>query len=195
MVLTMMNTSPVPSSSFHQREPRAHRIEPSVNDRFSRMRQLVLQQRREHARQIQQLREQSRQPVAELAENSQCIRLSVDLPGVLASDLEVLVEEGVLSIKASRKIMSIDGTSCLKKQKISRRYAINTDVVDIQELEAHLAHGVLTVNAPKKGKTHRISVDAESDQESTLSPTDIQIATGPNSAVKVSPTIERSESL
>jgi hypothetical protein len=98
-------------------------------------------------------------------ENENLMRLTVDLPGVLAKDLDVSVEHGILSISGSRKTFSIDGSVCVKKQKISRRYAIDTDVVDIEKVEANLACGVLTIEAPKKSKPHRVKIQVKETAE------------------------------
>jgi HSP20 family molecular chaperone IbpA len=139
--------------------------------RFLRMHQIIERQKWQHAREIQKLREQQHyRPMAELAENEDCIRLTVDLPGVPAKDLDVQVEKGVLTITASRKTTSMDGNHVVKKQTIKRRYAINMDVVDDAKLAAHLQHGVLTVTAPKKKQPpesciHRIVVQSESDPD------------------------------
>lgn len=95
---------------------------------------------------------------AELSENDKFIRLTVDLPGVYAKDLEVDITHGVLSIGGVRKTMSIDGQVCLKKHKFSRKYAIDTDVVDVSAIRANLAQGVLTIKAPKRSKMNRIRI-------------------------------------
>lgn len=87
---------------------------------------------------------------AELSENDKFLRLTMDLPGVFARDLEVDVSHGVLSIKGIRRTMSINHEVCLKKQKFMRRYGIDTDVVDVSAITANLALGVLTILAPKK---------------------------------------------
>lgn len=123
---------------------------------FEQLRRFVHQQRQQQQRQIQQLRAAHGQPAtnAELCENRRGIRLTVDLPGVLPGDLNVSHEHGVLTVTASRKHLSLDGV-CVKKQKVSRRFAVNTDVVDTDHLTAALAHGVLTVQAPKKIKAAR----------------------------------------
>jgi HSP20 family protein len=114
-------------------------------------------------------RKEQMQP-AELSENEHCIRLTVDLPGVFARDLEVDVNHGVLSIKGVRKTMSMDGNICIKKHKFSRRYAIDTDIVDVSSITANLAHGVLTIRSPKKSRSEVVRIDVtenefESDEQ------------------------------
>jgi len=118
---------------------------------FEQLRRFVHQQRQQQARQIQQIKAAHKQPAAnaELSENRNGIRLTVDLPGVQPSDVSVSHEHGVLTVTACRKHLSLDNV-CVKKQKVQRRYAVNTDVVDTEKLTATLAHGVLTLHAPKK---------------------------------------------
>lgn len=123
-----------------------------MNRRLAAVRHLLQRQQLEYARQIQSLREEHQLPASELAENADYIRLTVDLPGVLARDVQVKVEHGVLAIVATRKHMSIDGSSCLKAHEISRGYAVNSTVVDIDKLEAKLESGVLIIKAPKKAR-------------------------------------------
>ena len=91
-------------------------------------------------------------PSAELAENHRFVRLQLDLPGVMASDVEVDMTHNVLTVQGVRKIFSVDGSVCTKKYKFSCRYAIDTTVIDVPAIRATLAHGVLTVRAPKKKK-------------------------------------------
>jgi hypothetical protein len=55
------------------------------------------------------------------------MRLAVDLPGVQLKDLDV-INHGVLTIEGFRRTMSVDGSVCVKS-RISRRYAIDADVV------------------------------------------------------------------
>jgi HSP20 family molecular chaperone IbpA len=89
-------------------------------------------------------------PSFDLSENRDCIRVMVDLPGVMAGDIDVTIDHGVLCIEGSRNIMDPDDAVVVKKQKFTRRYAIDTDVVDCAGATAVLANGVLTFRAPKK---------------------------------------------
>jgi len=86
---------------------------------------------------------------AELAENHQNLRLTVDLPGVLSKDLQVRIHDNVLTVKAIRRFMSVDNTSCIKRRKIHHRYGINPEAVNTSLVQAVLSNGVLTISAPK----------------------------------------------
>lgn len=137
-------------------------------DSFHAYERMWRQHQRQQAR-AQQMRQQQPNALApsdqqqyrapaELCENKQAIRLSVDLPGVYARDLDVSVHQGVLTIVGSRTTMSVDNTHAIKKQKFSRRYALDTDVVDVSRIEANLSQGVLTIRAPKKTDSHHVRV-------------------------------------
>jgi HSP20 family molecular chaperone IbpA len=136
-------------------------------------------------RQQQQLgvrgREKAPSSAAELSENHEWMRLTLDLPGVQLKDLDVNINHGVLTIEGSRRTMSVDGSVCVKKQKISRHYAIDTDVVDVHSATANLKLGVLTIKAPIKSKPNRRLLDVTEN--------DGRLTATPNAAVKLQPNV------
>lgn len=97
-------------------------------------------------------------PNVDVSETRECIRVMVDLPGVLANDIDVTIDNGVLCIEGSRKIMDPNDAVCVKKQRFIRRYAIDTDVVDCADATAVLSNGVLTFRAPKKARKQVVRV-------------------------------------
>jgi HSP20 family molecular chaperone IbpA len=97
------------------------------------------------------------------------MRLAVDLPGVHLKDLDLIINHGVLTIEGVRRTMSVDGSVCVKKQKVSRRYAIDADVVDLSNAAANLKFGVLTIKAPKKSKPNQVRVKVTEDDEEDAS--------------------------
>jgi HSP20 family molecular chaperone IbpA len=108
-------------------------------------------------------RENVPNPPAELSESCEWMRLTVDLPGVQLKDLDVNINHGVITIEGVRRTMTVDGSVCVKKQKVSRRYAIDTDVVNMEKVAANLKFGVLTIKAPKKSKSNRVRVAVTED--------------------------------
>ena len=101
--------------------------------------------------------------VLSMHEDDDSIRLSMELPGVRAKDLEVSVQRGVLSIRGCRCVKGLDNDRVVKKQKLSRRFAVDTDVVDVTRASANLADGVLVICAPKKGKPVTIKIPVTDD--------------------------------
>ena len=79
------------------------------------------------------------------------------------------------------------GSVCVKKQKISRRYAIDTDVVDVHSATANLKFGVLTIKASKMSKPNRFLLDVTANDEG-LTETGTETST-PNVTVTVAPTM------
>ena len=130
------------------------------------VRTLLHRQNRAYHRRINQLQEQWNQQqqqqnmrLSQLAptgfmENEEVIRLTVDLPGVSKDDIQIQVvtssSQYELHITAKRSYMSIDSTSCLSTNTKSQRYCINHNVVDVQQINASLHNGVLTITAPKR---------------------------------------------
>jgi HSP20 family protein len=102
--------------------------------------------------------------VLSMNEDDDSIRLSMDLPGVRAKDLEVSVQRGVLSIRGYRSVKGLDNR-VVKKQKLSRRFAVDTDVVDVTRASANLADGVLIICAPKKGKPVTVKIPVTDDSD------------------------------
>ena len=113
----------------------------------------------------QQAKNRAPQPTAELSENYGWIRLTVDLPGIANKNLTVTISHGVLTIDATRRTMDLNDFVCIKKQKVSRRYAIDTDVVNVENITATLKYGILTVKAPKKSKPQRVRVHVTEHEE------------------------------
>jgi HSP20 family protein len=142
-------------------------------------------EREQHLLKQQQLgvrdREKTPNPPAELSESYEWMRLAVDLPGVQLKDLDVNINRGVITIEGVRRTMSVDGSVCVKKQKISRRYAIDTDVVDVGNTTATLKFGVLTIKAPKKSKPNLVRVNVTENDEGLTS--------GPNVTVNIQPSM------
>jgi HSP20 family molecular chaperone IbpA len=145
------------------------------------------QMAREQQQRQQQLgvRDRAKAPSlsAELSENHEWMRLTLDLPGVQFKDVDVNVDHGVLTIEGSRRTMSVDGSVCVKKQKISRRYAIDTDVVDVHNATANLKFGVLTIKAPKKSTPNRVRVAVTENDEGLTSCPNVTVKLQPNVSV------------
>ncbi|MDP9034553.1 MAG: Hsp20/alpha crystallin family protein, partial [Myxococcota bacterium] len=74
-----------------------------------------------------------------------------DVPGVKQEDLEVTLENHVLTIKGRRKYDSNDNEQVMLGRAygaFTRAYTL-PDALDEDNLSAHLADGVLTVRIPK----------------------------------------------
>lgn len=85
-------------------------------------------------------------------------QISVDVPGIQASDLNVQVENDgtVLHISGGRNVVAEDGKS-KTTMKFTKRFTIGSDM-DMPKMTANLANGVLTLTAPVKEKQPRPDV-------------------------------------
>jgi len=85
----------------------------------------------------------------EFKETDQAYFLSVDLPGVSQSNLDIQLEEDTLVIKAKRKKSIFESED--QEQKINQRYVIPKNV-DKDKIQAHCEDGVLYLALPKLEK-------------------------------------------
>lgn len=82
-------------------------------------------------------------------ETDQAYFISVDLPGVNQSNLDIQLEEETLFINATRKKSMLEGED--KEQKITKTFIIPKNV-DKDKVQAHCEDGVLFLALPKLEK-------------------------------------------
>ena len=111
-------------------------------------------------------REQQRtlSPPVDIFENDDGLVVVADLPGVEKGDLDVRVENSVLTIKAAAKGVMPADPQYREYQLLNffRQFQLS-DAVDQERIKAELKHGVLMLNLPKKeqAKPKQISVQVE----------------------------------
>merc|ERR1712232_336637 len=81
----------------------------------------------------------------ELVDNNDKFELTVDVPGVKEEDIDVKLEEGLLTVQGQRKASS---DSSQLTSKFSKTFSLDK-TVDVDKFTAALNNGVLTVSAPK----------------------------------------------
>jgi HSP20 family protein len=77
-----------------------------------------------------------------------------DVPGIKQDDLEITLENHVLTIQGTRKFEGKEDEQVMLGRaygSFSRSYTL-PDCVDDEKLAAHLADGVLTIRIPKQAK-------------------------------------------
>jgi HSP20 family molecular chaperone IbpA len=103
-------------------------------------------------------------PPVDIFENEDGLVVVADLPGVDKSDLDIRVENSVLTIKASANgTMPADAQySEYQLLNFFRQFQLS-DAVDQERIKAELKHGVLILNLPKKeqAKPKQISVEVK----------------------------------
>lgn len=105
-------------------------------------------------------------PPLDVRSNDQELVFCLDVPGLKQSDLQISVEDRVLSIQGERKYPGNDN----ERAWVGRGYGsfkasyVLPDYVDTEQVSAHLADGVLTVRAPKheRARPRRISITSSS---------------------------------
>ncbi len=95
-------------------------------------------------------------PVVDILEEEDHYLLRADLPGVEPKDIEIHVEDGVLTIRGERKTETpVEGTHLLRTERTQggflRRFTL-PDSVDGQQVSARSQLGVLEVVIPKQPK-------------------------------------------
>lgn len=104
-------------------------------------------------------------PAVDIHENANSYVLKADLPGIDPNQIEVMVENGRLSIKGERRTESAEDASNFRR--IERAYGIFyrrfslPETANTDRIKASVNHGVLTVQIPKqeRAQPRRINVD------------------------------------
>jgi HSP20 family protein len=106
-------------------------------------------------------------PTADILEYDDRFQIYVDLPGVRASDVDVTLESGVLSISGQRSRLSASDEHVVSYRterghgQFHRRFIL-PDIVDADGVKATDRDGVLEISVPKHAKAmpRRIKVAA-----------------------------------
>lgn len=103
-------------------------------------------------------------PEADFYETEDEFVLEVDLPGFESGDVDVTVEQGVLSIGGQRTVAREEekGTYHLRERswgRFSRSFSVPT-TIDANKVQANFERGVLTVTMPKavEAKARKIEI-------------------------------------
>ena len=96
-------------------------------------------------------------PRTNVLEGDNDFRLVMDLPGVTNEDLEINVEDDVLSVKADRAFEAPEGYKARRnewngKVKYRRHFTLGNSV-DTEKVSAKLEQGVLTITLAKSSQS------------------------------------------
>jgi HSP20 family protein len=100
--------------------------------------------------------EQAWLPPVDIVETAEAVELRADMPGLKATDLDIKVENGVLTIRGERK--DEHETKGATYHTYERRYGTFARSfalpkgVDAETVKARYVDGVLTVTLPKKAE-------------------------------------------
>ena len=99
-------------------------------------------------------------------ETDQLYMLTLDIPGVNKSNLDIEIEENHIRVEGLRRHQTIKNEE-QTKDKISRLVAIPKDV-DRDKIQAHTEDGVLYLALPKLEKTKPKKINVTSGKRDTL---------------------------
>lgn len=93
------------------------------------------------------------QPAVDIYESETALMLQADVPGVKKEDVEIDLDNDVLTINARVSFGDYEGLSPLYSEynvgNYFRRFSLG-EIVDREKITADIEHGVLTVTLPKR---------------------------------------------
>jgi HSP20 family protein len=105
-------------------------------------------------------------PSVEVSETDRDLRISAELPGMNEKDVEVLMQDGVLTLRGEKKSEVEDKERAFSERtygRFERRIPLGQDV-DEDKVEAAFKNGVLTITVPKTAQaasqTKRIAINS-----------------------------------
>lgn len=103
-------------------------------------------------------------PNVDIREDSECIRLEADMPGVDQESVDVSVDNGVLTVEGKARFDVPQGCQWVGQEygvgRFRRDFTLS-DAVDVDGIKARVSQGVLEVTLPKreKVKTRKIKIE------------------------------------
>jgi HSP20 family protein len=103
-------------------------------------------------------------PAMDIEETSDKLRLTLEVPGVSPEDLEIAVENNLLTVSGEKRFRRESGNDRDSSQLVERRYGrfqrsvMLPETVDADSIAAHFENGVLTVEIPKSPRSRRRTI-------------------------------------
>ncbi|HWK68792.1 MAG TPA: Hsp20/alpha crystallin family protein [Rhizobiaceae bacterium] len=104
-------------------------------------------------------------PSLEVAETDKEIRVTAEVPGMEEKDIELLLEEGVLTLKGEKRSESEDKERQFSERtygRFERRIPLHAEIAE-DKVKASFKNGLLTVTLPKseraQTKSKRIAIE------------------------------------
>jgi HSP20 family protein len=112
-------------------------------------------------------------PAVDIYENEHELIVKADLPGIDPKDLDIRVENNILTIRGERKFdQKVSENNCLRVERaygsFSRSFAL-ANTVNTEAIKADYQNGVLTLTIPKReeAKPKQIKVNVASGTAGT----------------------------
>ncbi len=93
-------------------------------------------------------------PQVDVKETAEAITVTAELPGLTEKDVEVTLEDGVLTLKGEKREEKTDADAKLTERRYGRfmRSFRLPDGIDEDRVSASVDHGVLHISVPKNPK-------------------------------------------
>jgi HSP20 family protein len=96
-------------------------------------------------------------PRFEITDNETQVQIAMDVPGVKMEDIDVSLEDNVLTIRGQRDVTArsesnddaLSSSSSSMTKKFSQSFSLNDPTIVVEKITASLENGVLVVAAPK----------------------------------------------
>lgn len=111
-------------------------------------------------------------PPVDINESENEIEVQVEVPGMQADDIDVTVENGILTVSGEKRLERKEGSEekgnlMLERQygRFTRSFTLPTQV-DAESVTAECADGILTITLPKRSEARpkRISVNSSGER-------------------------------
>ncbi|MDG4884187.1 Hsp20/alpha crystallin family protein [Mesorhizobium sp. WSM4884] len=93
-------------------------------------------------------------PSVEISDNEKEIRVAAEVPGLEEKDIEVLLDDGVLTLKGEKRSETLDKERQFSERvygRFERRIPLGYEIEE-DKIDARFKNGVLTVTLPKTAK-------------------------------------------
>ena len=97
-------------------------------------------------------------PAMEIVEDKNALVVTAELPGLAAKDVDISVDDGVLTVSGEKQEEKREGTEDSEHYLFERRYGsfrrsfTLPNTVDVDKISAEFENGVLKVSMPKSEK-------------------------------------------
>lgn len=95
-----------------------------------------------------------RWPNLEISDNEKEVRVTAEVPGMEEKDIEVLLDDGVLTLKGEKRSESEDKDRQFSERfygRFERRIPLGYEIEE-EKVDAHFKNGLLTITLPKTAK-------------------------------------------
>jgi HSP20 family protein len=102
-------------------------------------------------------------PAVDIYETEDGLVLTADMPGVAKENLDIKVDEGVLTITGKVALPPEDAVPVYAEYKIGdyhRAFSLS-DEIDVDAISAEMTHGILTLRLQKSAKTRSRKIEVK----------------------------------